>query len=63
MAYEKPELFTLSLAGTAVRGIVGGDTGSQEGSDLKAAATPESGEQHDTVQQTSSTAGAYEADE
>ena len=61
MAYEKPELITLSLASTAVR------TGSQEDSnpsDGKISNTAEvAGQPADTVNSTSSTGSAYEADE
>ncbi len=62
MTYEKPELITLSLAGTAVRLVIGGDVGTCEGQDGKMFCVAECRTQADDSV-TSSSGGAYEADE
>jgi hypothetical protein len=66
MAYEKPELITLNLAATAVRNV-SQDVGSQEGQDGKGWLIHEYGGYRDSNQfndtVTSSSSGAYEADE
>jgi hypothetical protein len=62
MTYVKPDLFVLTLAGNAVRDIsTGNDTG---GSDKKAGAAEAVHDTSDTGgMETSTTSGAYEADE
>lgn len=67
MAYEKPELTSLSFAGTAVRGGAA-DSPFAESTDGKMSFAAESGQQSDLISgngptPTSSSSGAYEADE
>jgi len=61
VAYEKPQLIVLNFARAAVRDI-GQDVGSQETGDGKLSTYPEDRQPAD-ISGTSSSGGAYEADE
>jgi len=62
MSYEKPELFVLSLAATSVRGATDTDGKGDKAAQLEeTSASDRDGNTHSAT--TSTTSGAYEADE